>query len=108
MLGNCSYLGAVHAGKDGNLTLKLSRTFAIIYIIQIQTWPLVMAGRDLIGVCDNTAEKVLSYFFPAVISVNKNKVSDKERERERRGRRRRRRKEKTKEILTSTTIRAQK
>jgi len=38
--------------------------------IQAQTWPILLSGRDMVGIAATGSGKTLAYALPAIVHVN--------------------------------------
>ena len=55
--------------------LRAVKAFAKPTPIQAQTWPIMMAGRDCVGVTETGSGKTLSFFLPAMMHCAKEGVA---------------------------------
>lgn len=61
--------------EEGNfpeyiMQVILKQGFAEPTAIQSQGWPVVMSGRDLVGIAQTGSGKTLAYMLPAVVHIN--------------------------------------
>ncbi|XP_063930948.1 probable ATP-dependent RNA helicase DDX5 isoform X2 [Zophobas morio] len=61
--------------EEGNfpdyiMQVILKQGFADPTAIQSQGWPVVMSGRDLVGIAQTGSGKTLAYMLPAVVHIN--------------------------------------
>ncbi|KAH0816451.1 hypothetical protein GEV33_006340 [Tenebrio molitor] len=61
--------------EEGNfpeyiMQVILKQGFAEPTAIQSQGWPVVMSGRDLVGIAQTGSGKTLAYMMPAVVHIN--------------------------------------
>ena len=55
--------------------LRATKAFAKPTPIQAQTWPIMMAGRDCVGVAETGSGKTLAFFLPAMMHCTKEGVA---------------------------------
>lgn len=58
------------SGLPRYLVEQLQAKFEKPTPIQCQSWPIVMSGRDMVGIADTGSGKTLAFILPAIIHVN--------------------------------------
>nr|SZF06443.1 probable ATP-dependent RNA helicase DDX5 isoform X1 [Psoroptes ovis] len=57
---------------DGIMHAIMKQGFATPTVIQSQSWPLALSGRDIVGIAQTGSGKTLAYALPALVHVDGN------------------------------------
>lgn len=50
--------------------LEQTENFVAPTAIQSQSWPILLSGRDMVGIAETGSGKTISFILPAIVHVN--------------------------------------